>query len=163
MKTSSSERPPLAMLTLIGRSFRRQGSISKRLRRETLLSRSEWGPYHVATFGIIWHNCGSSTPSTASSPPMSSPDSSAQHAAYWSKSLRIVLIILSIWAFISLGCAVLFREFLDSNLPSIGGAPFGFWMAQQGSIIGFVLLLITYMVMMNSLDRSHGFGEEEDV
>ena len=92
----------------------------------------------------------------------SSTDESASDAdAYWSKSLRIVGFILTIWASISLGCGIVFREFLDRALPSIGGAPFGFWMSQQGSIIGFVLLLFIYMLLMNRLDRKHGFAQED--
>ena len=80
---------------------------------------------------------------------------------YWSQNLRIVGFILFMWMLISLGCGIVFRETLDAVLPSVGGAPFGFWMAQQGSIIGFLCLLFLYMVMMNRLDRAHDFGEKE--
>ena len=81
---------------------------------------------------------------------------------YWTKSLQIVLLILTIWFVISLGCGVLFREKLDALLPPMGGAPFGFWMAQQGAIIGFLLLLFLYMILMNSLDRKSGFDQEDE-
>ncbi|MFN3190349.1 MAG: DUF4212 domain-containing protein [Aureliella sp.] len=95
-------------------------------------------------------------------PDHSSPDRNhPQAAGYWPSSLKITLTILAIWATISLGCGILFREFLDKSLPQIGGAPFGFWMAQQGSIIGFVLLLVGYMVAMNRLDHQHGYDEED--
>ena len=77
--------------------------------------------------------------------------------SYWSKSLRIVVSILLVWSFISLGCGIVFREWLDTALPPIGGAPFGFWMAQQGSILGFLILLVVYMLVMNRLDRKHGY------
>ena len=77
--------------------------------------------------------------------------------SYWSKSLRIVVSILLVWSFISLGCGIVFREWLDTTLPPIGGAPFGFWMAQQGSILGFLILLVVYMLVMNRLDRKHGY------
>lgn len=80
---------------------------------------------------------------------------------YWRKSLNVVLVILAIWATISLGCGVLFREALDAAMPSVGHAPFGFWMAQQGAIIGFLILLFVYMATMNALDRRHGFDEDE--
>lgn len=79
---------------------------------------------------------------------------------YWRQCLNIVYLILGIWAFISLGCGVLLRDTLDKLMPKIGNAPFGFWMAQQGSIIGFLVLLLLYMVLMNSLDRKHGFDED---
>ena len=90
---------------------------------------------------------------------MPAPKSSASAVAHWTKSLRIVSFVLTIWFVLSLGCGVLFREFLDANLPNIGGAPFGFWMAQQGAIIGFLCLLVFYMVLMNRLDNQYGYDE----
>ena len=72
---------------------------------------------------------------------------------YWSKSIKWVLILLSIWFLASFGCGILFRSWLDENFPKIGTAPFGFWMAQQGSIITFILILIAYANIMGRLDR----------
>ena len=98
--------------------------------------------------------------------PTSTPaeDSSAelhqQHVAHWHGSNLIVMSILTAWFLVSLGASVLFRDFLDANLPAIGGAPFGFWMAQQGSIICFVLLLIIYRSLMNRLDHKHGLEDQ---
>lgn len=94
-----------------------------------------------------------------SSPSKDSPQGDEKQNTYWVNSLRIVLFILSLWLFVSLGCGVLFREWLDTNLPNVGGAPFGFWMAQQGAIVVFLVLLFLYMVLMNALDRKNGFGE----
>ncbi len=74
--------------------------------------------------------------------------------------LKITLSLLAVWFLVSFGCAILFRDWLDANLPSIGNAPFGFWMAQQGSIVCFVLILIVYAVLMNRLDKKHGYTEE---
>lgn len=92
---------------------------------------------------------------------MNSPDneSASKQDAYWRQCLNIVFVILAVWAFISLGCGILFRDFLDGW--SVGHAPLGFWMAQQGAIIGFLILLFAYMVLMNGLDRRHGFNEDE--
>jgi len=80
--------------------------------------------------------------------------------AYRRSGLKIVFGILTIWFFVSFGCGILFRDALDQV--SIGNAPLGFWMAQQGSIICFVLLLIAYAVLMNRLDKKHGYTEEEE-
>lgn len=97
--------------------------------------------------------------STPSRPPLPQDQKrSKKQDAYWVNSLRIVILVLSLWLFVSLGCGVVFRQWLDSALPNVGGAPFGFWMAQQGAIIGFLILLVLYMVMMNALDRKSGFG-----
>lgn len=96
-----------------------------------------------------------------SPPPTPNQDNGRQNV-YWTKSLQIVLVILAIWFVLSLGCGVLFREKLDALLPPMGGAPFGFWMAQQGAIIGFLVLLFLYMVLMNSLDAKSGFDQEDE-
>ena len=72
---------------------------------------------------------------------------------YHRTTLMILLILLGLWFFISFGCAILWREWLDLNAPSVGYAPFGFWMAQQGSIIGFVAILVIYAITMNRLDN----------
>jgi len=78
---------------------------------------------------------------------------------YRTTSLAITFSLLTFWLLISLGCGVLFRDWLDANFPKIGHAHFGFWMAQQGSIIGFVLILLTYSILMNRLDRKYGYSE----
>ena len=81
-------------------------------------------------------------------------------SGYWKGSLKIVAVVLCIWFVVSYGCGILFKDQLDTI--KIGNAPFGFWMAQQGSIICFVLILIGYMFFMNKLDAAHGYDEEED-
>ena len=77
---------------------------------------------------------------------------------YRKSSLRILFTLLSIWFFVSFGCGILFRETLDQF--SIGTAPLGFWMAQQGSIICFVFILIAYAIFMGKLDKKYGYDEE---
>ncbi len=71
----------------------------------------------------------------------------------WRANLRLTLILLSIWAFVGLGCGVLFADYL--NAWKIGGIPLGFWFAQQGAIIVFVILILVYAIMMNRMDRQH--------
>ena len=72
---------------------------------------------------------------------------------YWKKNLSIMAVLLTIWAAVGLGAGVLFADTL--NAWSIGGYPLGFWFAQQGSIITFVVLILVYAVMLNRLDRQH--------
>jgi putative solute:sodium symporter small subunit len=73
--------------------------------------------------------------------------------------LRITIGLLVVWFMVSFVAAILCRDWLDASFPQIGNAPFGFWMAQQGSIICFVLILITYAVLMRRLDEKHGYSE----
>ena len=72
---------------------------------------------------------------------------------YWRSNVRIMGVLLLIWAMAGLGCGVLFADFL--NRFSLGGMPLGFWFAQQGSIIVFVLIIFIYAVLLNRLDARH--------
>jgi len=66
-------------------------------------------------------------------------------------------VLLTIWALVSFGAGILFVDFL--NQVTFLGAPLGFWFAQQGSIIVFVLLIAFYVWRMDKLDKE--FGVEE--
>jgi putative solute:sodium symporter small subunit len=46
------------------------------------------------------------------------------------------------------------------NTIKMGGFKLGFWFAQQGSMYVFVILIIVYVRLMNSLDKKYGFDEE---
>jgi len=72
---------------------------------------------------------------------------------YWRRNVTLMTALLAIWALVSLGCGVLFADAL--NAWQIGGFPLGFWFAQQGSIIVFVLLILVYALAMTRLDRAH--------
>ena len=85
----------------------------------------------------------------------------SHYQAYRRSCLKIVLSLLVVWFSVSFGCGIIFREWLDANAPQIGSAPFGFWMAQQGAILSFVLLLVVYAVLMNRLDAKHGYAEDK--
>ena len=63
------------------------------------------------------------------------------------------MILLAIWAFVSLGCSILLADWL--NQFHIGGFPLGFWFAQQGSIVVFLALILIYALLLNALDRKH--------
>ena len=71
---------------------------------------------------------------------------------YWNKNIRYIRILLSLWFIVSFGCGILFVEQL--NTIQIGGFKLGFWFAQQGSIFGFVVIIFTYVFLMNKLDQT---------
>lgn len=85
-------------------------------------------------------------------------DNNETSGSYRKSSHIILFSLLAIWFFVSFGCGILFRDWLDQF--TIGTAPLGFWMAQQGSIICFVLILIAYAVLMGRLDEKHGYSEQ---
>lgn len=79
---------------------------------------------------------------------------------YWRCNLRYLGVLLSIWAFVSFGCGILFADWLNQfQLPGTG-FPLGFWFAQQGSIYVFVVLILVYLVLMNRLDRKFDVHED---
>ncbi|MFD2639366.1 DUF4212 domain-containing protein [Piscibacillus salipiscarius] len=72
---------------------------------------------------------------------------------YWKKNIRFILGLLVIWAVVAYGGAILFAEPL-SNI-QLFGVSFAFWIAHQGAIIVFFLLILTYAIRMDRLDREY--------
>ena len=70
---------------------------------------------------------------------------------YWKKNIQYISILLSLWFMVSFGCGILFVEQL--NTIQFGGFKLGFWFAQQGSIFGFVIIIFSYIYLMNRLDN----------
>ena len=80
-----------------------------------------------------------------------------QAKAYWQANVRLLLTLLAIWFVVSFGFGILFRGALDAFF--VGGAPLGFWFAQQGSIYVFVALIFVYCFQMNALERKYNIEE----
>ena len=81
----------------------------------------------------------------------------ADKRAYWRANLRLIAVLLAVWAMVSLGLGILLVEPL--NRWQIGRLPLGFWFAQQGSIYVFVALIFIYAWRMDRLDRKFGVNE----
>ncbi len=77
--------------------------------------------------------------------------------AYWAANIRIISICLVIWFACSFGMGIILRPALSGI--SVGGADLGFWMAQNGSIYVFIILIFVYARMMNKVDKDHGVEE----
>ena len=84
----------------------------------------------------------------------------AQRRDYWRRNLRLMAVLLSVWALVSFGAGILFVEPLN-NIDFLG-FPLGFWFAQQGSIITFVILIAIYVWRMDKLDAEYGIDEYEE-
>lgn len=81
------------------------------------------------------------------------------HRAYWHANLRLVAVLLTIWFVVSFGFGILLVDVL--NTIEIAGFKLGFWFAQQGSIVTFVILIFVYAYLANRLDRKHNVDEED--
>lgn len=73
---------------------------------------------------------------------------------YWKSVQLFTAGLLSVWFLVSFGAGIIFREFLDQYF--IGGAPLGFWFAQQGAIYVFLIIIIIYCLGMNYLEKKYG-------
>ncbi len=81
-----------------------------------------------------------------------------KHQEYWSKNLRITGVLLFIW-FVATFVVGFYARDLSFNF---FGWPFAFYMAAQGSLIIYVLIIWFYARYMNKLDNEYGVNEAED-
>jgi putative solute:sodium symporter small subunit len=85
---------------------------------------------------------------------MAGPDTEG----HWGATSRLMWIALAIWAFFSF----VIHFFVKSlNEIIILGFPLGFYMAAQGSLIAFVVLLFWFARAQDSIDREYGVAEDE--
>lgn len=78
---------------------------------------------------------------------------------YWRSNLIIVGILLAVWFLFSCVLSIWFVE--ELNQFKLAGFPLGFWIAQQGSIIVFVILVFIYAFTLQRLDRKYGVDEKD--
>ncbi len=86
--------------------------------------------------------------------------SETRRRAYWRENLIIVAALLTVWFIVSFALSIVFVDAL--NEIRMGGFRLGFWMAQQGSLYIFVILIFVYVWLMNRLDREYGVEEQEE-
>ena len=79
---------------------------------------------------------------------------------YWQENIRLVLSLLSVWFVASFVMGILLVDILDNI--RFFGFKLGFWMAQQGSIYCFVILIFIYVWKMNKLDHKYRVYEDPD-
>ncbi len=82
-----------------------------------------------------------------------------QHVAeaHWSKTRMLMFVTLGIWAFFSF-----FIHFFVSALNGVVilGFPLGFYMAAQGSLVVFVILIFWFAGRQNAIDEEFGVAED---
>ena len=76
---------------------------------------------------------------------------------YWQKNLNVTAKLMGVW-FVVTFVVTFFARDLSFNF---FGWPFSFWMASQGSLIFYVLIIWYYASYMNKIDQEHGVAEEE--
>jgi putative solute:sodium symporter small subunit len=79
-----------------------------------------------------------------------------KHKEYWQKNLRLTGILLFIWFATTFILGYYAKEL---STFSIFGWPFSFYMAAQGSLIIYVLIIWYYARAMGKLDDEYGVAE----
>jgi putative solute:sodium symporter small subunit len=82
----------------------------------------------------------------------------ARHQEYWSKNLRITALLLGIWFFVTFVVVYFARELTFSFF----GWPFSFWVAAQGALVVYCLIIWFYARYMNKLDIEYDVHEGEE-
>ena len=86
------------------------------------------------------------------------PNTSAN--SYWKANIKLVLSLLCVWFFVSFVCGVLLVDVLDTI--RLKGFKLGFWIAQQGSILTFIALILIYIREMDKLDSQYKQASSND-
>ena len=76
---------------------------------------------------------------------------------YWRRTSSLMWTMLALWVFFSFVI-----HFFVNQLNSIEflGFPLGFYMAAQGSLIAFVVMLFVYASVQDKIDREEGVAED---
>jgi putative solute:sodium symporter small subunit len=78
---------------------------------------------------------------------------------YFREKTRNMIIYFAIWFLVSYG-VVLFAEPLSKF--TINGFPFHYFMAAQGAVITFIILLFVNAKVSDSIDKKYGIDEEKN-
>ncbi len=82
-----------------------------------------------------------------------------KHREYWRRNLNLTIVLLAIWFVVTFVMAYFARPLAEINL---FGWPLSFYMAAQGTLIVFVVIIWYYARRMRQLDIEYGVEEGED-
>ena len=84
---------------------------------------------------------------------------SAKHHEYWRKNLVVTAVLMLIWFIATFVVGWYARELNNYTFLSF---PLGFYMAAQGSLIIYVIIIWYYARYMNNLDREYDVHEGDE-
>lgn len=77
---------------------------------------------------------------------------------WWHRTVRLAAIALALWGIFGFAVHGLV---VPLNTMVIAGFPLGFYMAAQGSLIAFVVLVFWFSARQDRIDREAGVAEPE--
>lgn len=76
---------------------------------------------------------------------------------YWKRNLRLTVSLLAIWFIVGYVLAIILAPALNNF--TFMNTPLGFWIAHNGAIYVFVLLILIYALRMNRMDEEFDVQE----
>jgi putative solute:sodium symporter small subunit len=83
---------------------------------------------------------------------------SITESAWWSKTWNLMVTVLVIWAIFGFGIHLFVWQL---NEIVFAGFPLGYYMAAQGSLIVFVVLIFWFAKRQDTIDREAGVAEPD--
>jgi putative solute:sodium symporter small subunit len=90
----------------------------------------------------------------------SSSSMKQREEAHWRKTTRLMLTHLGVWFFFGYIIHMFVGPLNKITIPVLG-FPLGFYMAAQGSLIVFVVMLFLFARQQDRIDREFGFAEDD--
>jgi putative solute:sodium symporter small subunit len=91
---------------------------------------------------------------------MAPADSQANQEEHWRKTTNLMWTHLGIWVFFGYIVHMFVYPLNKITIPVLD-FPLGFYMAAQGSLIAFVVMLFVFARQQDKIDRDHGYAEED--
>ncbi len=79
---------------------------------------------------------------------------------HWRRTTNLMLTHLGIWFFFGFIVHMFVAQLNQFTIPVLG-FPLGFYMAAQGSLIVFVVMLFVFAYQQDKIDREHGVAEDD--
>ena len=80
--------------------------------------------------------------------------------AHWNRTTRLMLTHLGVWFFFGYIIHMFVVPLNKITIPILN-FPLGFYMAAQGSLIVFVVMLFVFAKQQDKIDREFGFAEDD--
>lgn len=84
--------------------------------------------------------------------------STSNTEAHWAKTSKLMVTMMVLWAFFGF---IIHMFVVPLNNIKFFGFPLGFYMASQGSIVIFVIMLFWFAKAQDKIDREFGMAEDD--
>jgi putative solute:sodium symporter small subunit len=91
---------------------------------------------------------------------MNSAKDQTRDDAHWNKTTNLMLIHLGVWIFFGYIIHMFVNQLNLITIPVLE-FPLGFYMAAQGSLIVFVVMLFMFAKQQDKIDREFGVAEDD--